>query len=61
MTTSGYARTIRRWPRGVSLSEAETVFEIDETDMGAFTSSLETREGSLAIVSHRREFYDGFT
>ena len=33
MTDSGYARIVKRWKRGTPLSEAEVVFEGEQTDM----------------------------
>jgi len=35
MTTSGYARTVRRWRRGRPLEEAELVFEVQVGDVSA--------------------------
>ena len=34
-TTSGYARTVRRWRRGTPLEAAPVVFECERTDMAA--------------------------
>ncbi len=34
-TTSGYARTVRRWRRGTSFEQAEIIFEVGEKDMSA--------------------------
>ena len=38
MTTSGYARVVKRWKRGTPLSAATVVFEGDSTDVGVFVS-----------------------
>ena len=35
LTTSGFARTIRKWKRGTDIEEAETIFEIDSTNLKA--------------------------
>ena len=34
-TTSGYARTVRRWRRGTPFEQADIVFEVGEKDMSA--------------------------
>lgn len=34
-TRSGYSRTVRRWQRGTSLTEAPVVFEVEESDVSA--------------------------
>lgn len=36
LTTSGYPREIRRWARGTSMGEAETVMRVGEDDVWAF-------------------------
>lgn len=35
-TTSGYARTVRRWRRGTPFAQAQVVFECDRSEMVAF-------------------------
>jgi prolyl oligopeptidase len=42
LTTSGYARTVRRWKRGTPIEEAEVVFEGETTDVvvGAYVATL---------------------
>ena len=35
LTTSGFAKTVRKWKRGTNIKNAETIFEIDSTNMKA--------------------------
>ena len=37
-TTSGYARTVRLWRRGVDVGQAQVVFETTSDSMGAFSN-----------------------
>lgn len=61
MTSSGYARTARRWSRGVALADAPTVFEgkADDVSVGAFHDSAPGHERDLyyrAITFYSNEF-----
>jgi prolyl oligopeptidase len=38
VTASGYARTIRRWPRGTVLDQAPAVFELQKNDVYGYAS-----------------------
>lgn len=59
MTTSGYARVVKRWVRGTPLAEAQTVFEGEPTDMGVWAGSIETADGIIPVISHRPSFFEG--
>ena len=61
MTTSGYPRVVKRWVRGTPLDAAETVFEAEPTDMGAWAGAIETADGRIPVVSHRPAFFEGTT
>ena len=61
MTTSGYARMVKIWPRGTSLSAAPTIFEAPPTDMGVWVGSWETADRRFNVVMHRTDFYSGST
>ncbi|MGH7444802.1 MAG: prolyl oligopeptidase family serine peptidase [Longimicrobiales bacterium] len=61
MTTSGYARIAKVWQRGTPLTDARTIFEASETDMGVWVGSWETAEGTYDVVMHRPDFYSGTT
>jgi prolyl oligopeptidase len=52
-TTSGYARTVRRWRRGIPFSDAEVVFAVDEADMAAW-GSVDHEPGYERIFLIRR-------
>ncbi len=60
-TTSGYARTVRRWRRGEPFSAAPVVFEAQETDVAA-SFSVE-REPGFERIAYRRQitFEEGET
>ena len=58
LTESGYARIVKRWQRGTSLSEAVTVFEGQHSDVGA-TSWVDRdprsfREGFVRLIAFYR-------
>jgi prolyl oligopeptidase len=59
MTTSGYARIAKLWRRGTPLSAATTLLEAPATDMGVWAGGSETVDGTINVVSHRRNFYEG--
>ena len=61
LTTSGYARIIKKWQRGTPLSEAETVFEGEPTDMAVFAGSFETADRTYHMIMHRPTFFEGTT
>jgi prolyl oligopeptidase len=59
MTTSGYARTARLWRRGAPLTDAPTLFEATEEDMGVWVGSIHTADSTHHTVVHRPNFYEG--
>ncbi|MEM9810614.1 MAG: prolyl oligopeptidase family serine peptidase, partial [Pseudomonadota bacterium] len=58
MTESGYARQVRKWSRGQSLSEAETIFEASADDIWSFAMSFYDGESYRGGVFHGETFYD---
>jgi prolyl oligopeptidase len=58
LTTSGYARQVKRWERGTRLAEAELVFEGETTDVSVGAGSAETADRRYLLVTHRPEFFD---
>ncbi|MGK7310716.1 MAG: prolyl oligopeptidase family serine peptidase [Candidatus Longimicrobiales bacterium M2_2A_002] len=59
LTTSGYARIVKRWERGTDLADATTVFEAERDHMGVFVGSLETPDTVYQVIMHRPSFFDG--
>ena len=59
MTESGYPRMVKRWQRGTGLAEAETVFEIPQTDMGAWAMSMKRGDEIIGAIAHRPSFFNG--
>jgi len=57
-TTSGYARTVRRWRRGTPFAEAEIVFEGMETDVSVYVVVDHEREFERTLVGRRFSFFD---
>jgi prolyl oligopeptidase len=61
MTTSGYARMVKRWRRGTPITAAETIFEVPQEEMGVWVGTWHTADGTWNVVSHRANFYEGTT
>jgi prolyl oligopeptidase len=61
LTTSGYARMVKRWERGTPLSAAETIFEAETEHMGVWVGSMETADTVYPVISHRPDFFTGTT
>jgi len=57
-TTSGYARTIRRWRRGTPLTEAQIVFEGRTTDVSVYVSTDHEQGFERVFVGRRFAFFD---
>src|SRR5262249_61769638 len=57
-TTSGYARTVRRWRRGTLFDEAEVIFEGQESDVSAYAFVDHERGFERAFVGRRLSFFD---
>lgn len=61
LTTSGYARIAKLWTRGTELSEAETLFEGETTDVLVAVSSYKTADRTYGVIIHRPSFFRGST
>jgi len=61
LTTSGYARIAKLWTRGTELSEAETLFEGETTDVLVAVGSYKTADRSYGVIIHRPSFFRGST
>ena len=59
LTTSGYARIVKRWERGTPLEDAETVFEGEATDVSVSAGAMESATDRHVVVFHRPSFFDG--
>ncbi|MEO6529036.1 MAG: S9 family peptidase, partial [Gemmatimonadaceae bacterium] len=57
MTTSGYARIIKRWTRGTPLSSATTVHEAPADHMGVFAASYDAGGRRYVRVEDYTSFY----
>jgi prolyl oligopeptidase len=57
LTTSGYARTVRRWRRGTPLSAAEVVFEGRADDMLAYAAYDHTPGFERTFLVRNLDFY----
>ncbi len=57
-TTSGYARTVRRWRRGTPFAQAETIFEGAETDVSVYGFVDHERGFERAFIARRFSFFD---
>jgi len=58
MTTSGYARIAKKWSRGTPLSEAETIYEGQETDVWAAAEFDSTPGHQRHLVWRTKTFWD---
>lgn len=59
LTESGYAFVLKRWKRGTSLAEAETVFKGIDTDVSVGPYTLELEDGKrLQCVYRAQTFYE---
>lgn len=56
-TDSGYPRLLKRWKRGLTFDEAPVVFEIEKTDLAAFTGLLEDGSEKLEVFVRMIDFY----
>lgn len=57
MTTSGYPRITKIWQRGTELSNAETIFEGDSTDVSVSAYVIRSTERNYEIVHRGITFY----
>ncbi len=59
LTESGYARILKRWQRGTPLEDAETVIEVQKTDVAVWPFTIELEDGT--ILAHAMEADTFFT
>jgi prolyl oligopeptidase len=59
LTDSGYPRVVKLWHRGTPLSEAETIFAGEKTDVAVGAYSVHAPEGRYDIVYRTPEFFRG--
>lgn len=59
VTTSGYPKKVKVWHRGTKLSDAKTLFEGSENDMGIWGYTLPTKEKTYQLITKRTSFYSG--
>lgn len=57
-TTSGYARTVRRWRRGTPFSEAETIFEGRSEDVFVYVNVDHERGFERTFITRNFSFFD---
>src|SRR5262245_2624254 len=58
VTTSGYARTVRRWRRGTPFADAQTIFEGSETDVSVDVSVDHEQGFERVFVGRSFSFFD---
>jgi prolyl oligopeptidase len=56
-TTSGYARTVRRWHRGTAFEAAPVVFECERTEMAAWAWREHSPSYPRTCFMRRRDFF----
>jgi prolyl oligopeptidase len=61
LTTSGYARTVKRWARGTPLAQATLVFEGETTDVSASGTLLHTRGKTYEVYQRSPDFFTNQT
>ena len=57
LTTSGYARTLRLWPRGTELESAQQIIKVERGDMGVYFVSLMEDASTYSLVTRRPDFF----
>ena len=57
MTSSGYARVIKRWTRGTPLSSASTVLEIPEDHVAAWVQTFDAGGRMYTQLTDAKTFY----
>jgi prolyl oligopeptidase len=58
LTESGYPRVIKRWRRGTPLADAETVFEVERSDVRAFVSVDRTPGFERTVLGRAVDFWN---
>lgn len=61
MTNSGYPRIAKIWKRGTPLSEAETIFTGDTTDVAVSAYTINNPERNYEIIQRGITFYTSYT
>lgn len=59
-TRAGYPRTVRLWPRGSDLLDAQTLFETSAVNMGVWAGVERHRGERRIVIAERTGFFDGF-
>ena len=57
LTSSGYARFIKRWERGTKLEDAEIVFEASPDDMAVAPIVIHDAKSTYEFILHFTDFY----
>ncbi|TVR42512.1 MAG: S9 family peptidase, partial [Bacteroidia bacterium] len=58
MTSSGYARQVRKWYRGTPISEAKLLYEGAYEDVSTSGSVINTDDGRYAFIYRSIDFYN---
>lgn len=57
LTDSGYPRILKRWQRGTALSDAETVIEVEKSDVALWPFTLELEDGTVLAHAHEADTF----
>jgi len=57
VTESGYPRLVKIWKRGTDLTQAETVFEGEKTDVGCWGGVIDTPERRYDLITRSVTFF----
>jgi prolyl oligopeptidase len=57
-TKSGYARIVKRWRRGETLTAAKVLYEGEVTDVLAAPATFHTKEGNFGLVIRAVNFFE---
>lgn len=58
LTNSGYPRIVKKWRRGTSIEEAETVLEIPKEDLSVGIAVMHTQGKTHELLFHAKDFYN---
>jgi len=59
MTTSGYARQVKLWKRGTLLKDAQLIYEVETTDVGAGSSIMRDGDKQYIVLAKLSNFLSG--
>lgn len=59
MTTAGYARQVKLWKRGTLLKDAQLIYEVETTDVGAGSSIIRDGNKQYTILGKISSFSSG--